>query len=189
MTLGSFFRDYVYIPLGGNRKHVFRNLIIVWFLTGFWHGASWNFIIWGLYNGFFIMLERVFKKQFEKLPSFFGHLYLLIVVNVGFVFFKFENLKTAIDYIKVMFLGGVSFTDFNLSTEFINNIFWILLAVLLCTPIMKKIEQLYHSTNYSYSAITITADVFRIILLAVLILFSTAHLAGNSFNPFLYNAF
>jgi len=189
MTLGSFFRDYVYIPLGGNRKHVFRNLIIVWFLTGFWHGASWNFIIWGLYNGFFIILERVFKKQFEKLPSFFGHLYLLIVVNVGFVFFKFESLKTAIDYIKVMFLGGVSFTDFNLSTEFINNIFWILLAVLLCTPIMKKIEQLYHSTNYSYSAITITADVFRIILLAVLILFSTAHLAGNSFNPFLYNAF
>ncbi len=189
MTLGSFFRDYVYIPLGGNRHNVFRNLFIVWFLTGFWHGASWNFVIWGLYNGLFICLERIFKNYFEKIPAFIRHIYLLVVVNIGFVFFKFESLSTAAGYIKVMFGANKVFTSFDLNTELINNIFWIILAVVLCMPVMKYLERLYFGLSKLNAPVSIAANVARLALIAVLIVFSTAHLAGNSFNPFLYNAF
>ena len=189
MTLGSFFRDYVYIPLGGNRKHLFRNLFIVWFLTGFWHGASWNFVIWGLYNGLFIVLERIFKKQFEKMPNYLGHIYLLFVVNIGFVFFKFESIGVAFDYIKVLFGFGAGFTDFSVNTEIINNIFWIILAVALSTPIMKTLENKYKKALSENVGLSFASDCLRLALIATLIVFSTAHLAGNSFNPFLYNAF
>ena len=144
MTLGSFFRDYVYIPLGGNRKHIFRNLIIVWFLTGFWHGASWNFVVWGLYNGLFICLEKYFKKYFDRIPALLQHLYLLTVVNVGFVFFKFTSLKSAIKYIGIMFgYGNAAFTSFDTNTHIINSVFWIIISITLCTPIMKSLEVLF----------------------------------------------
>ena len=190
MTLGSFFRDYVYIPLGGNRKNVFRNLFIVWFLTGFWHGANWNFIIWGLYNGLFITVEKLCKSKFKfKFSSVIQHLYLLVVVNVGFVFFKFESLDRAFTYLKTMFFGGCGFSNFDVNTELINNIFWIALAFILCTPIMKKLEGFYSSSEQSETAVTVIYDVIRIAIIFTLILFSTSHLAGNSFNPFLYNAF
>ncbi len=189
MTLGSFFRDYVYIPLGGNKRLVYRNLLIVWFLTGFWHGASWNFVIWGLYNGAFIMLERLTKPFFEKIPAFFRHIYLLTVVNVGFVFFKFASLKSAAAYISVMFGKGVSFTSLDVNYDILNNIFWILIALALCMPIMKKLEALYTRAENGPYIISMGCDVIRFALIAVLVVFSTAHLAGNSFNPFLYNAF
>ncbi len=189
MTLGSFFRDYVYIPLGGNRQHVFRNLFIVWFLTGIWHGANWNFIIWGLYNGLFIMLERIFKPVFEKIPSFLRHIYLLVVVNVGFVFFKFTDLSAAADYIKVMFTGGNGFTDIDVNMQIFNNIFWIILAVILCMPVMKIFENLFIRANRGPVIVSLVFNIARILLIFAIIVISTAHLTGNSFNPFLYNAF
>ena len=189
MTLGSFFRDYVYIPLGGNRRSVFRNLFIVWFLTGFWHGANWNFIIWGLYNGLFIMLERLTKPFFERIPHFIRHIYLLCVVMTGFVFFKFTSITTACKYIGIMFGGGTSFTNIDVNSLIINNIFWIILAILLCMPVMKLVERLYRRALHGPAIINISAGTVRIILIFILILFSTAHLTGNSFNPFLYNAF
>ena len=190
MTLGSFFRDYVYIPLGGNRKNVFRNLFIVWFLTGFWHGANWNFIIWGLYNGLFIYLEKIFNRYFEKIPSFIRHIYLIIVVNVGFVFFKFSSLTLALSYIKTMFgFGNSNFASFDTMTDIYNNIFWIILSIILCMPLMKLLENLYRRTNYSIYAISTFSNIIRIIILMCIFLFSCAHLSGNSFNPFLYNAF
>ena len=189
MTLGSFFRDYVYIPLGGNKRHVYRNLFIVWFLTGFWHGANWNFIIWGLYNGLFIMLEKLSKPVFEKIPSLFRHVYLLLVVNIGFVFFKFTDLKCAIDYIKVLFGSGTLFTDIDVNMLIANNIFWIIIALILCTPVMKKVEDLYARACNGPSAVSITFNILRFALIFTLIIFSAAHLTGNSFNPFLYNAF
>ena len=189
MTLGSFFRDYVYIPLGGNRTKVYRNLFIVWFLTGFWHGASWNFVIWGLYNGIFIMIERLFKGKLSNIPALFKHIYLIIVVEVGFVFFKFESISAAGNYIKTMFFGGTSFSSFDVNTEIVNNIFWIVLAIILATPIMKLLERSYNNSVKSGTALSIVFDISRILLIGLLIIFSTAHLAGNSFNPFLYNAF
>lgn len=189
MTLGSFFRDYVYIPLGGNKKHVYRNLLIVWFLTGFWHGADWNFIIWGLYNGLFIILERLAKNWFEKIPAIFRHIYLLLVVTTGFVFFKFTNLSHAFNYLKVMFTGSNSFSDLDLNLQLTGNIFWIIIAVILCMPVMKKIEELYIRANRGPAVVNISCNIIRIALIFALIIASTAHLTGNSFNPFLYNAF
>ena len=189
MTLGSFFRDYVYIPLGGNKKNVFLNLFIVWFLTGFWHGASWNFIIWGLYNGLFIMLERITRKYFEMIPAFFRHIYLLVVVNIGFVFFKFAHFGDAINYLKVMFGKGYGFTNHELNTILLNNLFWIILAVILCMPIMKKLEILYHKSASSPALVNIILNISRLCIIVALTIFSVSHLTGNSFNPFLYDAF
>ena len=189
ITLGTFFRDYVYIPLGGKQKHVYRNLIIVWFLTGFWHGANWNFIIWGLFNGFFIIIEKLSKRYFEKIPSVIRHVYLLLVVNIGFVFFKFTNLSTAFDYIKVLFGGGNEFTNIEVNHDITGNIFWIILSVILCMPLMKIFEKLYQNSAKGPVAVNFIFNVIRVLLIFTILLFATAHLTGNSFNPFLYNAF
>ena len=94
MSLGNFFKDYVYIPLGGNRHHQMLNLLVVWFLTGLWHGASWNFIVWGLFYCVFIMIEKLIgEKNLKKVPSFIMHIYLLVIVIVGWMLFYFEDLS------------------------------------------------------------------------------------------------
>ncbi|MGG0245736.1 MBOAT family O-acyltransferase, partial [Bacillus mycoides] len=107
ISLGSWFREYVYIPLGGNRTGLIkqlRNLLIVWFLTGLWHGANWNFIVWGLYFGLFVTLEKLFLfKWLKNQMSFIGHVYTLIIVLIGWVFFEFENLSVAMNFIGTMF--------------------------------------------------------------------------------------
>lgn len=105
ISLGSWFRDYVYIPLGGNRVSLIklcRNLFVVWFLTGLWHGASWTFVIWGLYYGFLISLEKLFLgKLLQRLPRVFRHIYLLLIVLIGWVFFRVDNIIQGISFIKV----------------------------------------------------------------------------------------
>ncbi len=189
MTLGGFFRDYVYIPLGGNRRHVYWNLLVVWFLTGFWHGASWNFVVWGLYNGAFIALERLCKPVFEKIPAFFRHVYLLLVVDIGFVFFYFTDMNTALDYIKIMFGGGASLTSTDLNVTFINNIFFIVLAVVLCAPLSQKVKKLATRLELSAPVLTVTVSVLRNIGIIAILAVCTALLAGNSYSPFLYFQF
>ncbi len=189
MTLGSFFRDYVYIPLGGNKKKVFRNLFITWFLTGFWHGANWNFIVWGLYNGALIMLERVFNKQFEKIPSLIKHIYLLCAVNIGFVFFRFDSFSRATSYIGAMFGNTGVLSDTQVVFEILNNLYWLILALVFCTPLMKCIEKLYNYLSGKNKFTSIVSNTARVVLLFALVLMCTSHLAGNSFNPFLYFQF
>ncbi len=189
ITLGSFFRDYVYIPLGGNKSKVLRNLLITWFLTGFWHGASWNYIVWGLYNGLFIIIEKLSKPVFDKIPSLFKHMYLLVVVNVGFVFFKFTHFSHSIEYIKILFGYGNTNNTSDLYMTVLNNLIWIIIALVLCTPIMKYISNLYQKVVLSNVLVCFIANMLRIILLASILLISTCHLAGNSYNPFLYFQF
>lgn len=189
MTLGSFFRDYVYIPLGGNRKRVFFNLFVVWFLTGFWHGASWNFIFWGLYNGLFIMLERLSKPVFEKIPAFIRHIYLILVVDIGFVFFYFTDMNRAISYVKVMFGAGKTVTDTDLYYTFMNNIFFIALAVILCAPISKWLSGVTQKLERTSKSAIVCVELVRNISLFVILAVCTALLAGNSFSPFLYFQF
>ena len=191
MTLGSFFRDYVYIPLGGNRKRVFFNLFVVWFLTGFWHGASWNFVIWGLYNGFFIMAERLLKKWFEKLPAFIRHIYLIVVVDIGFVFFYHSDLGKAVDYIKVMFgHGGNLMNSYpDVKITFMNNVFFILLAAVLCMPVSQKLKELAARFESVSPLRAYIAETVKFAALLVILLVCTAFLAGNSFSPFLYYQF
>ncbi len=186
ISLGSFFRDYVYIPLGGNRKFYARNLFIVWFLTGLWHGASWNFVSWGLFYGVLIFLERkVYGKFLEKIPNIFSHAYFLIIMLSGWVLFYFTDLSDALAYLKIMFgFGDNALISTLFAIKLKNNIIFLILAVLLSTPIIRKIKsslkQYYKVKEYSY---------LRIALNAVIIIASTALLVGQTYNPFLYFRF
>ena len=110
ISLGTWFREYVYIPLGGNRKGLIRqifNLLIVWFCTGFWHGASWNFLIWGGYYGVLLIIEKLFLlKVLKKIPAFFSHVYTLFFVVIGWVIFGFDDMTKGWEYLKGMFGFG-----------------------------------------------------------------------------------
>ncbi len=185
ISLGSFFRDYIYIPLGGNRRMLFRNLLIVWFVTGLWHGASVNFIVWGLYFGAFIAIERLFLQNIlNKLPSLICHLYLLLVVIFGWVIFYFEEMPSAVAYMKSMLgLNDNMLSDISTKIIFTNNIYWIIGAAILCTPLLSKIDSLFKEklkpVYFTYSAL----------IYGAVMLLSTALLVGESYNPFLYFRF
>lgn len=109
ISLSSWFKEYVYIPLGGNRKGFpkqIRNILIVWLLTGFWHGASWNFVAWGLYFGVLLIVEKIFLLRFlKKLPAFFQHVYTMLLVMLGWAIFSFDSLGNGIAYIRALFGG------------------------------------------------------------------------------------
>ncbi|MES9784809.1 MBOAT family O-acyltransferase, partial [Bacillus thuringiensis] len=143
ISLGSWFREYVYIPLGGNRTGLIkqlRNLLIVWFLTGLWHGANWNFIVLGLYFGLFVTLEKLFLlKWLKNRMSFIGHVYTLIIVLIGWVFFEYENLSVAMDFIGTMFGFNQSVFLDNKTLYYVTTNF-ILFIVLACcsTPFPQK---------------------------------------------------
>ena len=177
MSLGQWFRDYVYIPLGGNRKgkaRWFLNIFIVWCLTGFWHGADYNFIIWGLYFGVVLVIEKVYLlDKLNKLPNFIRHIYVLLLVSISWVLFEISSLSDICEYIKAMCF------NFNIVDQvffylFIPNIVLILFAVLSATPIFKNLIK--------------RRDVRYILVLIGLIL-SIAFLLDESFNPFLYFRF
>lgn len=181
ITLGSWFREYVYIPLGGNRKGMARtlcNLFVVWFLTGLWHGASWNFICWGLYFGVLLILERLFLKRWlEKLPRVLAHFYLILVVLISWVFFELTDMAQAISYIGVMFGVGVKSVVNSQSLFFLKeNGLFFLLGALFSTPLMKRLkERLPELVKYAFYT--------------VMLFLSVAYLVDATFNPFLYFRF
>lgn len=189
ISLSSFFRDYVYIPLGGNRRHAYFNLLVVWFLTGLWHGASWNFVFWGLYYGVLILLERLFfLRLLERLPRFFGHIYTLFAVLVGWVLFYFTDTGRLLKTLRVMFgLEGNPLWDFHVQVSILNNLFWIAVAVLFCMPLVKSVK---HFVSERLSAINISILlIFQVPLNLFLLILCTAQLVGQSYNPFLYYRF
>lgn len=187
MSLGGFFRDYVYIPLGGNRKWYVRNLFVVWFLTGLWHGASWNFIIWGLYFGFFIMVERLLlQKWLDKLPRIVSHLYFLVLMLVGWVWFYFTDLEQALTTLRIMF--GLEYRPFVTMQSFIffrENMYLFFLAVIASTPLMKGLVERLAARTGTASLVSYAAPVYNLALLAI----STVLLVGSTYNPFLYFRF
>ncbi|MBW9157891.1 MBOAT family O-acyltransferase [Clostridium tagluense] len=188
ISLGSWFREYLYIPLGGNRVPLIkqlRNLFIVWFATGLWHGASWNFIFWGLYFGFFIFSEKILLgKLLEKLPRCISNLYTMIIVIVGWVFFDMNKLSDALSYIKVMFgLSGNAFSDNTAIYYFYTNFIIFGIAVLCATPVMYNFDKKIKSRFNARGAIVMAFN--RIFILFL----STAYLVNQSFNPFLYFRF
>ena len=189
ISLGSWFRDYVYIPLGGNRVSLGRwlgNVSLVWILTGFWHGASWNFIVWGLFFALLLIAEKCFLRKYLERHPIVSHLYVLFFVIVGFVIFQAGDLGEAVRYLRAMFgAGGLSLV----SEEFLYAIrsygMVLLLAAAASTPLGKAVlasvkrkekgEQLIHLAEPAAAA--------------VLLLLSTAYLVDGSFSPFLYFRF
>ncbi|MEG0133436.1 MAG: MBOAT family O-acyltransferase [Clostridium sp.] len=188
ISLGSWFRDYIYIPLGGNRRGLaiqFRNILIVWFTTGLWHGASWNFIVWGLYFGVIIFIEKLFLGKFlEKVPVAISHIYTLVLVMISWVFFDIESLGGAISYIKVMFgIGENSFIDNMAKYTLKTNLIILIIAILCATPLIKNLVKLVKE-KFKLSGMIV------VIGLNILILFiSTTYLVSESYNPFLYFRF
>lgn len=180
MSLGTWFRDYIYIPLGGNRVSVPRhilNMFIVWFLTGFWHGASWNYIIWGLYFFVFLVIEKyVFGNKFEKVPKIFRHLYALIVILVGWVIFKEENSFLLLKYLKAMFSVGLKPTIGGVTYYLKEYYIEIFLGIIFSANILKAFEK----GKKTIPAISIY---FILLILSIVSLFS------SSYNPFIYFRF
>jgi len=191
ISLSTFFRDYVYIPLGGNRRLQARNLLVVWFLTGLWHGASWNFVLWGLYYFVFIAAEKWFLGKFlDKIPVFFSRMYLIIIMLVGWVFFYHTDLSEAFRFIGVMFGNAASFTNSEVSLVFRSNAVFMVIAAIASTPIIKKLFEAVR--NYTRSVMGmekfmdgVLKPVVNIAILVVSIIF----LVGQSYNPFLYFRF
>jgi alginate O-acetyltransferase complex protein AlgI len=187
MSLSTWFRDYVYIPLGGNRCSKQRqlfNMLVVWFLTGFWHGASWNYILWGLYYFLLLAIEKLFLlDKLKKAPAFISHFYTLFFVLFGWLLFVFEDISAGTVWFGNMF--GVNVTSFvnkgDLYNLTRNLIFFVILAV-ASTPLPKK---LYNKFIQNSTAAKVAASVGGI----VVILICMAYLVDSTFNPFLYFRF
>lgn len=188
MSLGTWFRDYVYIPLGGNRKGLpvqLRNIAIVWLLTGFWHGASWNFVLWGLFFGLLLVCEKLFLlRWFKKAPSFIGHIYTLLAVLLSWVLFAFDDLGNGFAYLKVLFGRGAGFVNDGALYQLLSYLPLIVICAIASTPLMKKLYETM--TSKCGEGLLLTADTIRVLGLSAL---SLAYLISGSYNPFLYFRF
>ncbi len=194
MSLSSFFRDYVYIPLGGNRCSKFRqmfNLLVVWALTGLWHGASWNFVLWGLYFFVLLALEKLFLgRAIAALPRVFRHVYLLVIVFFGWVLFRVENLSHMWTMLCGMFgANGHVWTDFETNTLLTGNCVFLAVALLGCTPLVKTVSQALASKGQTSKAVFAVHAVIQTLAPIALLLLGTAMLVGDSYNSFLYYNF
>ncbi len=189
ISLGSFFRDYVYIPMGGNRRHQLLNICVVWFLTGLWHGASWNFILWGVFYGILLIIEKCgLLHILQKIPAIFSRIYLWFVTLIGWTVFYTTDLKRLGGYFGVMFgFSQNPLTDPQLSIEFVNHIFWLAAALLFCAPISREIKKKLNSvgSESGKAVIGLVTAGFNLILLFL----CTSMLVGQSYNPFLYFRF
>lgn len=195
ISLSSFFRDYVYIPLGGNRKGKFRtvlNRIIVFFLTGLWHGANWTFIAWGLFHGFFLLLEE-FIPLIKKLPKVLRHVYTLLTVTLGFVLFRADTIGEALIFIGKMFSGtdfspaAMSFAIQALTPYFI---FMLLMAIFCCGPFDKLAQQVCMlEEKGALSKKEALVQNASFVLCCLLLVWCIIRLAGGSYNPFIYFRF
>lgn len=199
MSLSSWFRDYLYIPLGGNKRGMRRtyvNLFIVFFLCGLWHGASWTFVIWGLFHGTFLVIERMRFGQFlKRLPRFIRHAYALLIVMIGWVFFRSETIDFAFDYLHRLFI----YKDITYMNGFLYNalnpIFYsaLIVACVLSTPIIKNskaqiLNKLKNLDNH-YERYAIVLGISRSIWLIVMFTLVTTQLLSSDYNPFLYFRF
>ena len=188
MSLGTFFRDYVYIPLGGSRCNFGRamfNTFVVWLLTGLWHGASWNFVVWGLWYFVFLMIERLFlKKQLEKLPGL-SNFYVLVVVIVGWVIFRFTDMRLMLAVLGSMFgVNGNPIFDFGTQIIFQSNSIILAVSVVACLPFVRRLGQ-----NLLAKESKLWYVILYSLLPVVLLLLSTSALVGDSYNPFIYFQF
>ena len=188
MSLGSWFRDYVYIPLSGNRVSKgkwFFNIFVVWLLTGFWHGAAWNFIVWGLFFAVLLVLEKLFLKSFLEKTKVIKRIYIALAVLVSFVIFNATDMKEAFQYIGGMFgAGGIPLVSAEMLYYLKSYALVLVLAAVGSTPLIKTtVLRLYDGK--AKKAFTVLEPV----VIAALLIVMTAYLVDGSFNPFLYFRF
>lgn len=185
ISLSTWFKEYVYIPLGGNRRGVKRqiiNLLIVWGLTGLWHGASWNFLLWGLYYGLLLILEKfVLKKFLDKLPSFLQHIYTMIIVIIGWGLFKFTTISELGSCFADMFNFANGICGAEAYTLIVGYLPIIIVAAIASTPLAAKLYSRFSDTRYIWIA--------EVIFCLIILVISTASLVKQSYNPFLYFRF
>lgn len=188
ISLSSWFRDYVYIPLGGNRvskiKHI-RNLLIVWFLTGLWHGAAWNFVAWGLYYGVILIIEKYFLSPvLDRLPDVVRHIYSIVLIVIGWVLFFSSSFGQAADYIRVMFGAGAhGFADRESMYLLTSNLILWLILIFGSTPLVHfRYEHMLRSKKWN-------TTIINSVVYAALFIVCIAYLVTETYNPFLYFRF
>ena len=183
ISLSSWFKDYVYIPLGGSRVNILkniRNILIVWILTGFWHGASWNFIFWGLYYGILLLLEKfVLKKYIDKLPDFVKHIYTIILVFIGWMIFAFDDSKYLFGFIKA--ITSNKFVDSAFLYYFKNYFVILVIATLFSLPVYSKVKEKMNNTIFT--------SLLSISIYVILFIVTLSYLVSDTYNPFLYFRF
>lgn len=188
MSLSSWFRDYVYIPLGGNRKGIvkqIRNIFVVWFLTGFWHGASWNFIIWGLYFGVLLVIEKLFLKKYIDKTKVFKYIYTSFIVVISFLIFNSNSVNEIFTSLGNMFMiNDIPLTSGTTIYYLKSYLVLLIISIIGATPLMKNI--LVKIKKGKYGKVVECLEVVGCMALLVL---TTAFLIDASFNPFLYFRF
>ena len=190
ISLSTWFKDYVYIPLGGNRNGKYkqiRNILIVWLLTGIWHGANWTFLIWGLLFGIILIIEKLWLNKFmEKLPSFIRRIYVLFIVMILFIIFNSDNMQVALTSIKGLFgMNGEVFIN-NYTLHYLKSYLPVLIIALLgSTPLIKILIDKLRKNKYLNNIINILEPILIVMILFVV----TSYLIDNSYNPFLYFRF
>ena len=192
ISLSSFYRDYVYIPMGGNRKHQPLNILTVWLLTGLWHGASWNFVLWGLYFGAILIIEKYTLLKIEKkIPKVFLHIYSVFVIIFGWTLFYFDDFGRLGKFVKAMFgAAGNSGWDIVVQNTLTGNLYLLIAAVICSVPIGQVIKRRYDrslriKTGGETAAFTVGKTISALLLLTA----STLLLVSGTNNPFLYFRF
>ena len=191
ISLSTWFRDYVYIPMGGNRNGPYKtyfNLLIVFLLTGFWHGATWSFVVWGVYHGVFLIIERLgFEKILKRIPKPISWGYAMLVVLIGWVFFRIENISDAINYVGRLFGQGtyseVSFIHY-LDRE---RLYILILAALASSTFFVRMKNI--ALTVGGSKMQIPFSMLKDVVLVLMLLYSILHINSGSYNPFIYFRF
>ncbi len=192
ISLSTWFRDYLYIPLGGNRKgkskHI-RNMLVVWAVTGLWHGAAWNFVLWGVYYGILLIFEKyVWGEKLSKLPKFIQHFYTVFIVIVGFVLFVFDDFGRLGNFLKLMFgINGNPMIDEHFLYYIINYGVFLLIAILFSVPLYPLLRKRFLGIENENGKI-IMAGILAIAYTVFLVL-TISYLVSNTYNPFLYFRF
>lgn len=190
ISLGTWFKDYVYVPLGGNRLNIFkniRNLFVVWFLTGMWHGASWNYIIWGLYFGVLLFIERNTIDLRKKIPGLINLVLTFMIVVIGWVFFRIEDMSLSLVYLKSLInIGTIGLIDVESRINLHDNIILLFASFILATPLLANlVNKLYIKLGLKQRNTSFIDTLIYIFILAI----STIYLVNSTYNPFIYFRF
>lgn len=188
ISLGSWFKEYVFIPLGGSRVgkwKLIRNLFLVWFLTGLWHGASWNFVLWGLYFGTLISIEKLFLlKSMTRWPKAVRHIYLLLFIVIGWVFFEFTDLTDGLRFLQIMFgMGGNALIDNQAIVTLKAYASLYIICILAASPWPKKMALLFKTTHGNTYRLAVS------VYYCALMVLGAAYMVGSTYNPFIYFRF